>query len=482
MATPEAQPSPPARKPPIEGRDHLNLADFPISVLQRQQPQDGAGNKVDTVVYHSTRYDRRAGYRVPQTVTLTTNSKLGLPTPADENVVLALLYLAKKVNNFTEAIVPFTPRQLFQVMHWSPNSRSYVRLRDVLRRLKSLTITYQNSWWDRNDRQYEQEFATGIIAGYKIARQTAGQPSPESVPGSWLRWDPQFHESVMAGNLKRLDLEQLFALKLPTSQRMYRFLDKHFYRDVHFELDLRDFACGHVGLSASYDIGQLKHKLQPAIAELERIGFILPAAVGERYEKLRPGVWRIKFQQKISACLIPSAVSQPLAINPLERELMTRGIGVVKAAELVSGYSAAVIEHQVAVYDWLRRHQSGRLSRNPAGYLVKAITDNYAAPPEFERQRGRVQRQEAERRELHRQWRTETEDAEREAAARAAFQSMWQPVWEKLPANEQQRVRDEMLVRSPWFRQTPSLLHSACLKELARRAGGGAETAHSSAV
>lgn len=76
-----------ARK--ADGRDHLTLAEFPISVLQRQQPTGTAGEKLDTLVFTASRYDRQAGKRVPQTVTLTTNSKAGLPTPADENVILA---------------------------------------------------------------------------------------------------------------------------------------------------------------------------------------------------------------------------------------------------------------------------------------------------------------------------------------------------------------------------------------------------------
>ena len=42
----------------------------------------------------------------------------------------------------------FTPRQLFDIMGWAPNSRSYDRLREVLRRLKALVIRYENSWWD----------------------------------------------------------------------------------------------------------------------------------------------------------------------------------------------------------------------------------------------------------------------------------------------------------------------------------------------
>src|SRR5262249_59693845 len=131
-----------------DGRDELNLADFPISVLQRQQPLSDDGEKRDTAVYEASRYDRDSRQRVRQRVVLETSARHGLPTPADENVVLALLHVAKHSHNFTDPVVPFTPRQLFKIMGWAPNSRSYDRLRAVLRRLKALVIRYENSWWD----------------------------------------------------------------------------------------------------------------------------------------------------------------------------------------------------------------------------------------------------------------------------------------------------------------------------------------------
>src|SRR5262249_41297825 len=62
------------------GRDELTLADFPISVLQRQQPLDGAGAKRDTAVYEASRYDRDARQRVQQRVILETSARHGLPT------------------------------------------------------------------------------------------------------------------------------------------------------------------------------------------------------------------------------------------------------------------------------------------------------------------------------------------------------------------------------------------------------------------
>src|SRR5262249_8274222 len=156
-----------------------------------------------------------------------------------------LLFVAKHSHNFTNPRVHFAPRQLFHIMGWAPNSRSYDRLRTVLRRLKALVIRYENAWWDVAGRGYEAEVATGIISEYELARQVSGRKKGGQVPPSWVHWSPHFHQSLTKGNLKKLNLELLFSLRLPTSQRMYRFLDKRFYQSPTVDMDLRDFACGH---------------------------------------------------------------------------------------------------------------------------------------------------------------------------------------------------------------------------------------------
>src|SRR6516165_8829380 len=207
-----------------DGRDEMNLADFPISVLQRQQPSDGNGQKLDTIVYESSRLDPASRQRVTQRVTLQSSAREGLPTPADEHVILALLYVAKHGSNFAEPMVPFAPGQLFDIMGWAPNGRSYVRLRAVLRRLKALTIRYENAWWDAAGRGYEEEVATGIMSGYRIARQVSGPRTAGKALLSWATWTQQFQQSLQNGNIKRLDLDLFFRLSSPTAQRMYRYL------------------------------------------------------------------------------------------------------------------------------------------------------------------------------------------------------------------------------------------------------------------
>jgi plasmid replication initiation protein len=279
-----------------DGRDEMNLADFPISALQRQQPSDGQGRKLDRLVFESSRYDPALKQRVQQRVTLTSSAADGLPTPADEHVILALLYVAKHGTNFADPTVRFAPGQLFDIMGWAANGRSYTRLRGVLRRLKSLTIRYENAWWDAAGRGYEEEMATGIISAYRIARQVSGPRTAQTPLLSWVTWTPQFHDSLQKGNLKRLDLDVFFKLRTPTAQRMYRFLDKRFYNTPTLALDLVEFACGHVGLTESPNVAVLKRRLAPGLKELEEIGFIRPAPDAERYQKVKPGVWRIHFR------------------------------------------------------------------------------------------------------------------------------------------------------------------------------------------
>src|SRR5207302_9481315 len=150
--------------------------------------------------------------------------------------------------------------------------------------------------WDIVGRAYEEEVATGIISAYRIARQVSGPRKPGQELLSWITWTPQFQESLQSGNMKRLNLEVFFKLSTPTAQRMYRFLDKRFYNAPRLEMDLVEFACGHVGLTESNNVAILKRRLAPAIKELEEVRFIAPAPPGERYRKVQAGVWRVHFR------------------------------------------------------------------------------------------------------------------------------------------------------------------------------------------
>ena len=111
------------------------------------------------------------------------------------------------------------------------------------------------------------------------------------LPLSYLHLEQDFIESCQADNLRQLDLDTYFSLKSAISKRLYRFLGKRFYLQGDWTFDLNEIAFERVGLSRSYEgnAGKIKEKLQPAIEELEAIGFLRPLSRDERYTPHRPG-------------------------------------------------------------------------------------------------------------------------------------------------------------------------------------------------
>lgn len=473
---PAILPKPLSRRP-VQGRDELNLADFPISVLQHQQPKDDTGRKLDTVIYQATRYDTHIRQRVPQRVTLTTSSRYGLPTPADEDVVLSLLCLGKRVDNFASTRVHFIPHELFRIMRWSANARGYQRLRDVLRRLKALTIIYENAWWDGAGRRYEEELATGIVAEYRIIHQSRGRTKNGEVPPSWVEWTPRFHQSLADGNLKALDLELVFKLRLPTSRRMYRFLDKRFHGSSIVELDLMDFACGHIGLTEARNVATIKQRLAPAIKELEEIGFIEPTNRQHRYKKIRRGIWRILFTRKRAAAQ-QGIVQPPLALPAPQvspaGQLVTdfyrvwRGIDSYKpsrreleqAEKLIEQYSLAKVQAMLpaAIARLRTKWPDARTFTALVSYMGEVANEH-----------DRQQRRETHRREQMRLQHETQQRMEQQVAKRKQFEAKWRAEWNQLPESQRQAIRSRIIANSPWLARIPSLLESQCLQEIAKR-------------
>jgi len=132
-----------------------------------------------------------------------------------------------------------------------------------------------------------------------------------------------------------------------------------------------------VGLSRTYDAAQMKRRLHPAIEELEQAGFLEPMPSSERFRRMRRGEWEVAFLRTPRAGGRNRGGRQ---FTVLEKQLIDRGVTVAAAARLARDFSREVIEDKVAVFDTLRKRGDQRISRNPAGYLVKSIRDDYSTP------------------------------------------------------------------------------------------------------
>jgi hypothetical protein len=401
------------------GRDEMNLAEFPITLLSDRPPRDQK-----TLCYEDAQGK----------LLITGSDAYGLPTAADADVIVALMQLTKAKNNFTRASVNFSRYELLKILNWPDTGKFYKRLSESLYRWSSTTLHYQGTWRD-NLKKKNVNVIMHILESVVFVDRGNGD-SQQSLPFSEFTWNKIFLESCQANNLKNLDLGLYFSLEHPSSKRLFRFLDKRFYRGRDdWTFDLREIAFERVGLSRNYDgnAAKIREKLQPAIEELEQIGFLEPMTKEERYEK-KGRDWTIRLVKQGSLTPLPPeppvAATEPgTSLMPsLKEELIRHGVSPTKAETLMRDYAAELVESKLEVFDWLITKQDKRVARSPAGYLVKSIEENYTAPKGFEsreqRQRREAARREEETRKAKEYHRQQAERA-RERAERTAVEAYW---------------------------------------------------------
>ena len=362
------------------GKDEMNFAEFPITLLTDRVP---AGQKI--IEYQDQIYEERSGRTITRSLTVKPAEGTGLPTAVDDDVILALIQLTKATNGFSSRTLAFSRLDLIRMLGWPDSGASYRRLTTSLTRWLGVTLVYENAWWDKRQQAWTTK-GFHIIDNFELNDSRAGSGQDDTFP-STITWNQTVFESFESGYLKSIDYDLYMNLKHPTAKRMYRFLSKRMYHKPDWTFDLHDLAFEHVGLSRSYssNAGKIKEKLQPAIDELEALGFLRAIRKEERYTK-DGKTWKIRLVRHIKADAAPSALpdaAPSAAPAPLVGELAARGVHEETALELTRDYAAEVIGLRLEVFDWLTAKNDPQINRNPAGYLISSIRKQYPIPKGF---------------------------------------------------------------------------------------------------
>lgn len=357
-------------------RDELNFAEFPLASLATTLPKDQK-----TLEFTDEIFDKSLNKRVQRKLTITASDKYGLPTAMDEEVILGLIQLTSRTD-FDQRRVFFTRYELLKLLNWPDRSRNYHRLEESLNRWLGVTLYYDKAWWSKEEQSWVSE-GFHILDHVQIfdqerQRRSAKKGTEDAGKSSFV-WNEVVYNSFKAGYIKQIDFEFYKGLKSAISKRLYRFLDKRFYRGQRLDFDLRTFSCEHIGLSKNYHTGELKRVLTPAIRELEQRGYIDSMPVEERFIRQARGEWAIVFTRN-RATRIEKAIN-----NPLVEALVARGLSEASAKKLVGQREARTIEEKIALVDWLCSRKDYRVQKNPAGFLFKAIVEDFSLPEDYQK-------------------------------------------------------------------------------------------------
>ena len=188
----------------------------------------------------------------------------------------------------------------------------------------------------------------------------------------------------------------------------------------------------------------------PAVHELEQAGVLAPLALDARFRRWRRGSWEIVFL-KLGRSRISGGPRS--ATDKLAAELIRRGVTASTAENLAREYAEDVIREKLHVYDQLICRRDARISRNPAGFLVQSIREDYEPPPGIcrrpdlhPRRDGRVPRRPKSRARLA--------DRERLAAASQVQDYLAQLSLEELIALEDRAVAVAPVLMADGYQRT----------------------------
>jgi len=232
------QPKPVGLETFRDGRDEMNLVEFPFAMLAERT------GGVNVLEFQRETYDRVVGKPVVRKLTVTGDAKYGLPTAKDEEVYLALIQLTKIYNDFGEPKVYFTRSQLIKLMGWKNRDWSYHRIGTALCRLTGVRLFYENAWRDNAKKKYRSLGGFGLLDSFELRDgRVRSKTGDETERLSEFRWNSVVFDSFQSGYLKKLDYSRVRDLST-IARRMYRYLDKHFYPPHRstLTLNLKSFA------------------------------------------------------------------------------------------------------------------------------------------------------------------------------------------------------------------------------------------------
>ena len=156
-----------------EGRDELNLAEFPIAAIgSRLDPS------IKTIRFEDKMVDKSTGQLIHRQLTISASDKYGLPTAADDEVLLALLQMSR-LQKFVSPQVTFTITQLLTILGWEQTTYNRRRIQEGINRWTGVTLYYENAWRDKKSGQWVDASLHVIeYAEFTARARTACWPRP----------------------------------------------------------------------------------------------------------------------------------------------------------------------------------------------------------------------------------------------------------------------------------------------------------------
>jgi len=407
------------------------------------------------------------GNKVKAATTIFPSAEFGLPNTADLDKYRAFQkILSDEIAKEGEVpkYITLTSADLVRIMGRSKEGKLYKEIEDWLMRMALTGIRSEGTVWLAKKKVWAKDLFH-IFERVVVYGQEMEDGSIADCHHVWLSdWQV---ENINAFYLLTLDYDLHKRLTRPIAKSLLSMLQIGFYASGHIYTKRYDDLCKFFGIAKYNALSRIKEQLDPSNEELKRWGFISEyeyskTADGKTYNITWQAGERFYRVQKIVERKRRKAISGPqqlefqvsekprkLKLPPLDdkgerlvKELEDRGLTSSAARTLASQYDEKRIKEKVEIFDYLTEKDDSRVNRNPAGWLRRAIEEDYQPPGEYHSHLEREARK-CEEERMMAQKQAEEEERERELARIKAYK-------ENLSREERAKLREraEAEVRS----------------------------------
>lgn len=248
---------------PLFGRDEMNLIEFPFGPIT-------SGTTKTFEVQHPV-FDSKLKREVIRKLLITGSDAFGLPKPVDDQVLMGMKALTYK-SGFQSKKVEFSRYQLCKLLGWPTDGRAYLRLEESLDRIAGTTLKFKNSWWDNGEKVYRSK-TFHLIEEVEVCsrdRLDIVRSNNQKVSQALCSfvWSDTIWKSFTDGFIKKVDMKMWRKIsskpRKEVALRLYRILDKRFYRKSYVRFDIRKLCIGTLGISQDYAPSQMQRVLERA--------------------------------------------------------------------------------------------------------------------------------------------------------------------------------------------------------------------------
>jgi hypothetical protein len=251
----------------------MNLIEVPFGPI--------TATKAKTLQVEHRIFDRQLKREVVRKTLVTGSDAFGLPRPIDDQVLVGMQALTYEAG-YQDRRVCFSRYQLCRILGWKADGRAYKRLEESFDRIAGTTLKFSSAWWDKADQHWKSTTFHLIDEVNLCSRdeldRTRGKRGGATHRLCSFVWSDVVWKSFQDGYIKSLDM-QLFreisrGRRREVPLRLYRILDKRFYRRNSVEFELRRLCVGTLGLASSYSPSQMQRILERAADCLKACGFL----------------------------------------------------------------------------------------------------------------------------------------------------------------------------------------------------------------